>query len=49
MNDTLNESLQPEHFEDLRQVAISKLEAMGTDEENKDIIIDSLVYFKTKL
>jgi hypothetical protein len=48
-NDTLNNNLQPEHFEELRQVAISKLETMDNDEENKDIIIDSLVYFKTKL
>jgi hypothetical protein len=37
------------HFEDLRTAAITKLEIMKEDEENKDIIIDSLVYLKGKL
>ena len=49
MSDSIKENLQLSHFEELRTSAISKLEKMKADEENKDIIIDSLEYLKGKL
>lgn len=49
MNDQLNQNLQLENIEELREVAVSEIEKMGDDEENKDIIIDSVVYLKTKM
>ena len=49
MSESLNESLQMADIEDLRAAAVAELEKMGDDEENKDIIIESLVYLKNKM
>ena len=49
INDPIKDNLQLSNFEDLRSAAIVQLDKLGDDEENKDIIIDSLVYLKEKL
>jgi|DEB0MinimDraft_12_1074336.scaffolds.fasta_scaffold03576_7 hypothetical protein len=49
MNDSLDNNLQFHHLEELRSAAIQKLETFGNDEENKDIIIEALVYLKEKM
>lgn len=49
MAESLNDSLQMADIEDIRAAAVGELEKMGDDEENKDIIIESLVYLKNKM
>lgn len=49
MQDALPNTLQLSNFEDMRSVSIQTLDRMGDDEENKDIVIEALVYLKERM
>ena len=49
MQDSLQNTLQLSDFEEMRTVSIKSLDRMGDDQENKDIVIEALVYLKERM
>jgi hypothetical protein len=49
MQDALQNTLQLSDFEEMRTVSIKSLDRMGDDQENKDIVIEALVYLKERM